>query len=267
MRVFRVLAIFLGLAAFSAAFAIRSRADEWDKATKVTFAEPVQVPGTTLAAGTYVFRLLDSQSNRHIVQIYNDDHTRLITTVLAIANYRLEPAGKTIITFDERPADQPMALEAWFYPGDNFGQEFVYPKSEAEQLSRLNNREVPSTGSEEAYPNHSQQQSQQSQSTTAQNTPAPQNTPPPQSKPENPPSQPESAPAPSAAQQQPAPAPANPPAQANPAPAPAPNPAPTQTAPQTERQLPHTASFFPLVGLAGLAFLGLAVLLRISRLV
>jgi len=135
-----------------------------DKATKVTFNEPVQVPGKVLPAGTYVFRLQDSTSNRHIVQIFNEDHTSLITTVLAIPNYRLQPTGKTVLTYDERPADQPMALAAWFYPGDSSGQEFAYPKSEAEQLSRRNKREVPSTGSEEAYPADLQQRSTQTAS-------------------------------------------------------------------------------------------------------
>ena len=90
---------------------------------------------------------------------FNEHHTSLITTVLAIPNYRLQPTGKTVLTYDERPADQPMALAAWFYPGDSSGQEFAYPKSEAEQLSRRNKREVPSTGSEEAYPADLQQRS------------------------------------------------------------------------------------------------------------
>src|SRR5438067_11714007 len=133
--------------------------------------EPVQVPGKVLPAGTYVFRLHDSTSNRHIVQIYNEDHTQLITTVMAIPNYRLQPTGKTVLTYDERPADQPMALAAWFYPGDNSGQEFAYPKSKAEQLSRLNKREVPSTGSEEAYPADLQQGSTQTASQHAQPVP------------------------------------------------------------------------------------------------
>jgi len=138
-----------GLAVLLAAYFPLAHADEWDKTTKITFSEPVQVPGRVLAPGTYIFRLLDSQSNRHIVQIFNEDHTQLITTVMAIPNQRLEPAGKTILRYDERPADQPVALAAWFYPGDNFGQEFVYPKAEAEQLSRLNKREVPSLQSRE----------------------------------------------------------------------------------------------------------------------
>jgi hypothetical protein len=69
--------------------------------------------------------------------------TQLITSLIAIPNYRLQPTGKTVLTYDERPTGQPVALAAWFYPGDNTGQEFAYPKSQAEQLSRLNKRQVP----------------------------------------------------------------------------------------------------------------------------
>jgi hypothetical protein len=149
MKKLRMLTLLFGLAVLLAAYFPLAHADEWDKTTKITFSEPVQVPGKVLPAGTYIFKLLDSQSNRHIVQIFNEDRTQLITTVMAIPNVRLEPAGKTILRYDERPADQPIALAAWFYPGDNFGQEFVYPKQEAEQLSRLNKREVPSLESRE----------------------------------------------------------------------------------------------------------------------
>jgi hypothetical protein len=242
MKVLGRIAAVLGLTVWFAYGLIR--ADEWDKTTKVTFNEAVQVPGTVLQKGTYVFRLADSQSNRHIVQIFNEDHTALITTIMAIPNYRLQPAGKTILQYDERPADQPMALAAWFYPGDNFGQEFVYPKSEAEQLSRLNKREVPSTGSEEAYPG----KSEQSAANTNENAAAakPSN----ETATENPPSPP-------AARPTPAP-------QAAPAPTPAPQAlARTQTNPQPER-LPQTASLLPLVGVLGLAFLGIAMLLRVA---
>ncbi len=149
MKILRMLTVLFGLALLLTAHFPLAHADEWDKTTKITFSEPVQVPGRVLPAGTYVFKLLDSASNRHIVQIFNEDHTALITTVLAIPNMRLEPAGKTILRYDERPSGQPIALAAWFYPGDNFGQEFVYPKGEAEQLSRLNKREVPSLESRE----------------------------------------------------------------------------------------------------------------------
>jgi hypothetical protein len=150
MKTFRILTVMFGLALLLATYFPLAHADEWDKATKITFNEPVQVPGKVLPAGTYVFKLLDSSSDRHIVQIFNEDQTALITTILAIPNERLEPAGKTILTYDERPADQPMALAAWFYPGNTIGQEFVYPKSEAKWLSGMNKRPVPSMESEEA---------------------------------------------------------------------------------------------------------------------
>ena len=83
-----MLTLLFGLALLFATYVPLSRADEWDKTN-----EPVQVPGEVLPAGTYVFRLQDSTSNRHIVQIFNEDHTSLITTVLAIPNYRLQPTG------------------------------------------------------------------------------------------------------------------------------------------------------------------------------
>jgi len=125
-----------------------ARADEWNKMTKLTFNQPVQVPGVTLPAGTYVFKLADSEGDRTIVQIFNENQTKLITTILAIPDYRMKTPGKTIISFDERPTGQPEALRAWFYPGDNFGVEFVYPKQKATELAKANQRPVLSTREE-----------------------------------------------------------------------------------------------------------------------
>src|SRR2546423_10296448 len=231
MKKLRVLTLLFGLAGLLAAYFPLAHADDWDKTTKITFSEPVQVPGKVLAPGPYVFKLLNSASNRHVVQIFNEDHTQLITTVMAIPNQRLEPAGKTILQYDERPSDQPIALAAWFYPGDNFGQEFVYPKAEAEQLSRLNKREVPSLESRE----------EKNETAAAQPSPEP-------AKPE----------------------PANPPAEAKqetpppptPAPSAAPKPANTQVA--ARHELPHTASLLPLIGFIGIGLLGIAALLRMT---
>lgn len=121
-----------------------ARAEQWNKKTFVTFSQPVEVPGNmVLPAGKYVFKLYDSKSYRHIVQIWNEDETKLLTTILAIPNYRLEPTGETVIEFHERPGIQPQALRAWFYPGDNFGQEFAYPKSRAVALAEASNEVVP----------------------------------------------------------------------------------------------------------------------------
>ena len=116
----------------------RATADEHNKKTQVTFTEPVEVPGAVLPAGNYTFELMDSLSDRNIVQIWNADQTKIFATILAINNYRLTPTRKTVLTFSERPSGTPEALHAWFYPGDNFGQEFVYPKSRAHQLAPSN---------------------------------------------------------------------------------------------------------------------------------
>jgi hypothetical protein len=240
MKILRIFTALFGLALVLATFSPIVKADEWDKTTKITFKEPVQVPGKVLEPGTYVFKLLDSTSNRHVVQIFNEDHTQLITTVLAIPNERLQPADKTILTYQERPSDQPMALSAWFYPGDNFGQQFVYPKSEAEQLSRLNHQEVPSTGSEEAYPQlkeRSTETAQNNNSTTAQ---------------------------PEAPAAQPAPQPANPPQTTNPEPPSSTNqPSSNAVAANQGPHLPHTASLLPLTGFIGICLLGIAAVLRL----
>jgi hypothetical protein len=133
----------LAITMFSATVLCSARADTWDKKTVVTFNQAVEVPGKVLPAGTYTFQLLDSPSDRHIVQIFSADGTHIIATILAINNYRLQPTGETVMKFSERPGDSPDALRAWFYPGDNFGQEFVYPKVRAIQLAQTTKVIVP----------------------------------------------------------------------------------------------------------------------------
>jgi len=134
---------FLALFAAGATwFAPAARADEWDKLTVMTFNEPLEIPGQVLPAGTYVFKLLDSQSDRNIVQIFTEDQKHLVATIMAIPDYRLVPADKTVVTFDERPTGSPKALHGWFYPGDNYGVEFVYRKSE-QQYARTEQPVMP----------------------------------------------------------------------------------------------------------------------------
>lgn len=124
------------------------RADAWNEQTKVTFSAPIEVPGTALQAGTYIFKLLGSETDRNIVEILNADGTQLEATVLAVPDKRLEASGKTVMEFAERPANSPEALHAWFYPGDVYGQEFVYPYSWAKELAKANQQPVFSTRSD-----------------------------------------------------------------------------------------------------------------------
>jgi hypothetical protein len=136
MKPFKTLLSLFAVTLLGATVLPSAQADTWNKKTLVTFSQDVEVPGRILPAGTYTFQLLDSLSDRHIVQIFNADGSQIIATILAINNYRLQPTGDTVMKFSERPGDSPEALRAWFYPGDNFGQEFVYPKVRAIELAQ-----------------------------------------------------------------------------------------------------------------------------------
>lgn len=145
MNRFRVVAMSLALCLLVVGLSTGAQADEWNKKTIVTFSQPVEVPGVdaqVLPAGTYVFRLVDSASNRNIVRILSADESHIYTTILAIPNYRLHATDKTVMTFRERAAGQPEAIRAWFYPGNTFGQEFVYPKFRAIELAKVTGEPV-----------------------------------------------------------------------------------------------------------------------------
>jgi hypothetical protein len=105
-----------------------AKADVWNKKTVLTVREPIQVQETYLEPGTYVMKLHDSSSNRHIVHIFNGEENRVIDTIMAIPTYRARPADETQFTFHETPAGTVKAMRAWYYPGDTTGREFRYPK-------------------------------------------------------------------------------------------------------------------------------------------
>jgi hypothetical protein len=230
-----------------AALAPSARADEWNKKTILTINESIQVPNKVLPPGTYVMKLLDSPSNRHIVQIFDRNEQHLETTVLAIPNYRLEPTGKTQFQFWETPPGQPKALRAWFYPGDNFGQEFAYPKSEAVQIAASTHQTVPTTYAQNESELTTARVGTVDEKGTEQEMA--QNTPPPATTPAATPAPATPAPAPEAERMTPAPQ--------EPAATPAATPAP--------QTLPHTASPYPLIGLFGMLSLGAFFVMKAVR--
>jgi len=225
-----------------------ARADEWNKRTVLTVNETIQLPTVVLQPGTYTFKLLDSQSDRHIVQIFDKDGMHLITTILAIPNYRLRPTGKSEFAFWEVPAGQPAAMRAWFYPGDNFGQEFAYPKNMSTQIAASTKMAVPTTTATTVEEYKSAPISATSE--TGETASLDSNT---YTRTET---QVAAAPAPQPA---PAPAPVEPPVAA--APAPAPEPVPVQA----PAELPHTATSIPLIGLLGLVSMAGFFALRPNR--
>ena len=138
----RVLKVVCCAAALTVLAAPGARADDWNKKTILTFSGPVQIPGATLPAGSYVFKLADLSGNRHVVQVFDKNEKQIITTLLAIPNERLEAADDPVVLFTERPAGSPQAVKVWFYPGDRIGNEFVYPKSMAMKIAKANHQSV-----------------------------------------------------------------------------------------------------------------------------
>jgi hypothetical protein len=106
-------------------------ADDWDKATRITVNQPFEIPGMMLPAGTYIVKIVDLAGERHVVRFLSEDESKVYATLIGIPDFRLEPTDKTAITFYESEVNQPRALHNWFYPGHQYGIEFAYPKKQA----------------------------------------------------------------------------------------------------------------------------------------
>jgi hypothetical protein len=149
MRVLKTLWKTTGCAIALTVFTVpNAHADEWNKKTFLTFSGPVQVPGTTLPAGTYVFKLADLETNRHVVQIFDKDGGKLIATFLTVPDYKLDVPKDHVVMFEERPRGMPQAIKAWWYVGDPTGDEFVYPKSQAAAIAKATHEPVLATNDE-----------------------------------------------------------------------------------------------------------------------
>jgi hypothetical protein len=125
-----------------------ARAAEPAKQTPFSINEPFEVPGMMLEPGRYLFKLIEPEPHRNVlevfetVQLWTGDETRVLTTLLTMPNYDQPTTDKTVFTFFERGPKQPKALRLWFAPGRSYGQEFVYPKAQAVELAKSVGRAV-----------------------------------------------------------------------------------------------------------------------------
>ena len=213
-----------------------------DQRTYFTFSAPFELPGgKTLPAGKYTFRILDSPSNRHIVQILNQDGTQMFATLLAIPAQRQDPPSEPEIRFMEAAANMPPAVKTWWYPGRTIGHEFIYPKSQARRLAARQSEPVLSVASDAtsaeamrtADLTRVDKSGDESAVASREDTTAD---------------------------------------ASRPAAAPAPAPRATAPAPRTERpvatertELPRTASTLPLIALIGVASIAAAAAIRRRR--
>jgi len=227
-------------AAFAAAMGMvimapMAKADDWDHKTIVTTSTPLNVAGTVLEPGKYVFQLMYNAPDQHVVQILNFRENHLYTTVIAHpvgymeqgipARLQGAEAGKAHFTFWETPAGEPKALRDWYYQGSFQGEEFPYHKMTVTQVSQVT-QTTPAPAALEP-------QAEATTSTSSTTEEVAQNTPPP------------------APVETPAPA-----AEATPAPQPEPENVAENPVPRT---IPQTAGNIPLLALFGFGSLGLAL--------
>jgi hypothetical protein len=119
-----------------------ARADAWNQKTKMIFAQPVELPGGVLPAGTYWFLLLDNHYDRNIVQVFSEDWSYLYATLSTIPTDRQQATDETEIKFAERPYDKPEALLKWYYPGLLTGHEFLYSRKQQKELAHDGRQDV-----------------------------------------------------------------------------------------------------------------------------
>ena len=212
-----------------------------DQRTFFTFSAPFELPGgKVLPAGKYTFRIVDSPSNRHVVQILSEDGKQMHATILAIPAQRQDPPDDPEVRFMETAANTPPAVKTWWYPGRTIGHEFIYPREQARRLAAVQSEPVLTVDSEVTSTEQMQtadleridaggKETEVAVTTETRTTTT--RTP----------------------ERQPAPA-----------------PAPTRTVEtsrveETRTALPTTASVLPLVGLIGLASLAAAAIVRRRR--
>ena len=135
MRMQTVLVGFCSVVLALAAFLPRARADEWNQLTKLSFSQPVEIPGRVLPAGTYWFKLADD-SNRNIVEIFSSNWSKDYATLVTVPEYRAQSTDHTEVQFAERPHDKPEALLTWYYPGLLTGHEFLYSNKQENRFAR-----------------------------------------------------------------------------------------------------------------------------------
>ncbi len=209
-------------------------ADPLLKRTEVTFNDPIEIPGMVLMPGTYVMKLVDplrgESSNKDLVRFYDKDEKHMYAMVFAVPDYRVNADDHTVITFEERAGDAPRAINKWFYPDDNWGEEFVYSKPHPLAVAEAAPAPVAPTPAATPQP-------------AAQPQPVAQNQPKPQPQ--------------QIAQAQPAPVRTQPIAPIPAAPA-----QPAQPAKELPKELPKTASDLPMAALVGAFFLLAGACLR-----
>lgn len=240
----RAIHVLLGIAIVAGVLAAPTFAQTSDRRTFFTFSGPISIPGVTLPAGRYLFRIIDPSTSGRIVQVLSDNGEKGYGLFFSIPAERLDPAENPEVRFMETPSELAPAIRTWWYPGQRTGWEFIYPKEQARRLARSTAEPVLTTKAETATPEQTKAGELERIASTGQETPVVRDSPPAPGVPTGPVRQGEVAAA------------SIPIAEAT-------VPTTGQQAGTARRHLPQTASSLPLVGLVGLLFLAGAASLRL----
>jgi hypothetical protein len=123
-----------------------------DKRTFFTFSRPITLPGVTLPAGKYIFRLADDESSRKVIQVLNSEGTKPYAMLLTMPEERRDPPKDAEVAFLETASRTPSAVKAWWYPGERTGYEFIYPRSQAKDLAKTTGASVLTTKADTKKP-------------------------------------------------------------------------------------------------------------------
>ena len=148
MRSAKVFRAVLGLSLGVTLFASIAQAQPEDKRTYFTFSAPIALPGTTLPAGRYVFRIVDTTTSRKVIQVLSDDGKRPYVMANTIPDQRRDPVKDATVAFYETPRGAPAAVKTWWYPGESIGYQFIYPRAQAKQIAQSTGKAVLTTKSE-----------------------------------------------------------------------------------------------------------------------
>ncbi|HUR32517.1 MAG TPA: hypothetical protein VM032_01895 [Vicinamibacterales bacterium] len=131
----RVFGLACAVAVFVCLTAAAVSAQPLDKRTLFTFSGPVTLPGVTLPAGQYLFRLADPNTSAKVVQVLNADGTKPYGMFFTMSAERFEAASIPEVRFMETASGTPPAIKTWWYPGERTGYELIYPKEQARRLA------------------------------------------------------------------------------------------------------------------------------------
>ena len=145
MRSSKTFRAILGLSLAATFYASTALAQPEDKKTYFTFSAPVELPGVTLPAGRYVFRIVDTTTSRKVIQVLSDDEKKPYSMSNTIPDTRRDPAKDATVSFYETPAGTPAAVKSWWYPGETIGYQFIYPRAQARKIAQTTRKAVLTT--------------------------------------------------------------------------------------------------------------------------